>query len=129
MEALRESDLTLNPVGKNTECYRIFEALSLGSVPVVENIMTEGRCGSSKISSKLHSVPSPLRLLKSHGAPLIYVSDWKELNVVLNREKTLSVMDIVHRRKNILNWYTSFRRKMESYFVSTIKKVFFGETS
>ncbi|KYO47700.1 transmembrane protein 5 isoform A [Alligator mississippiensis] len=39
-DALLQSDLTLCPVGVNTECYRIYEACSYGSVPVVEDVMT-----------------------------------------------------------------------------------------
>ncbi|KAG8182575.1 hypothetical protein JTE90_021715 [Oedothorax gibbosus] len=48
IQSLRLSDLTLNPVGMNTECYRIYEAMSFGSIPVVENVMTPGACGPSK---------------------------------------------------------------------------------
>eukprot|EP00069_Balaena_mysticetus_P009113 bmy_19964T0 len=36
-DALLQSDLTLCPAGVNTECYRIYEACSYGSVPVVED--------------------------------------------------------------------------------------------
>lgn len=42
--ALSLSDLTLNPVGMNTECYRIYEAMAHGSVPVVEDKTTPGLC-------------------------------------------------------------------------------------
>ncbi|GFO40497.1 transmembrane protein 5-like [Plakobranchus ocellatus] len=48
--ALSNSDLTLSPVGINSECYRIFEAMALGSVPVIEDVMTPGYCGD-----RLHS--------------------------------------------------------------------------
>nr|XP_009926566.1 PREDICTED: transmembrane protein 5 isoform X2 [Haliaeetus albicilla] len=36
-DALLQSDLTLCPVGINTECYRIYEACSYGSLPVIED--------------------------------------------------------------------------------------------
>ncbi|KAJ7411465.1 transmembrane protein 5 [Pitangus sulphuratus] len=39
-DALLQSDLTLCPVGINTECYRIYEACSYGSLPVIEDVMT-----------------------------------------------------------------------------------------
>ncbi|KAJ7418872.1 transmembrane protein 5 [Willisornis vidua] len=39
-DALLHSDLTLCPVGINTECYRIYEACSYGSLPVIEDVMT-----------------------------------------------------------------------------------------
>ncbi|KAG5845170.1 hypothetical protein ANANG_G00135990 [Anguilla anguilla] len=40
--ALAQSDLTLCPVGVNPECYRVYEACSYGSVPVVEDVGTAG---------------------------------------------------------------------------------------
>lgn len=43
--ALSQSDLTLNPVGMNSECYRIYEAMAFGSIPVIEDVMTPGQCG------------------------------------------------------------------------------------
>ena len=50
--ALLHSDFTLNPVGKNTECYRVYEAMSYGSVPIVENRMTPGNCGNNSLYEK-----------------------------------------------------------------------------
>ncbi|EPQ11098.1 Transmembrane protein 5 [Myotis brandtii] len=73
-EALLQSDLTLCPVGVNTECYRIYEACSYGSVPVVEDVMTAGSCGNTSVSQN-----APLQLLKSMGAPFIFIKNWKEL--------------------------------------------------
>ncbi|RMC10006.1 hypothetical protein DUI87_12799 [Hirundo rustica rustica] len=40
-DALLQSDLTLCPVGINTECYRIYEACSYGSLPVIEDLVEE----------------------------------------------------------------------------------------
>ncbi|KAH0520406.1 Transmembrane protein 5 [Microtus ochrogaster] len=77
-DALLQSDLTLCPVGVNTECYRIYEACSFGSIPVVEDVMTAGHCGNT---SSHHS--APLQLLKAMGAPFIFIKNWKELPAVL----------------------------------------------
>lgn len=127
METLRESDLTLSPIGMNTECYRIYEALSYGSVPVIENKMTQGKCGRSKSSSKLYSVSAPLRLLKAFGAPVIFISEWKEVLPFIEREKKMTHYDKVFRRKQVLHWYEHFLQKMEEYFVQVIKIKFFDE--
>lgn len=66
LDTLLQSDLTLSPVGLNTECYRIYEALSLGSIPVVEDVMTPGECDTS-------SAASPLRQLRKMNAPILYL--------------------------------------------------------
>lgn len=105
---LNNSDYTLCPVGKNTECYRIYEALSLGSIPIVEDVMTSGQCDS------------PLRLLKKYDAPVIYVNNWSNLNATLSdREGRISVKFC---NACIVNWYTNFKFKMKDYFVEVIKR-------
>ena len=118
VRTLVHSDLTLNPVGMNTECYRIYEAMSLGSVPVVEDVMTPGQCGRSR--------QSPLRLLKQYNAPIIYVKDWKDLNVILENEKQLSPAQIIRRRTDLLRWYENFKSKMRDRFVRIIQQQFFN---
>ncbi|KAG8514134.1 Ribitol-5-phosphate xylosyltransferase 1 [Galemys pyrenaicus] len=93
-DALLQSDLTLCPVGVNTECYRIYEACSYGSVPVVEDVMTAGSCGNTSV---FHN--APLKLLKSMDAPFIFIKDWKELPAILEKEKTIILQEKIQRRK------------------------------
>ena len=40
LEALRSSDYTLCPPGSNVESYRIYEAMSMGSVPIIRGSVT-----------------------------------------------------------------------------------------
>ncbi|XP_053376784.1 ribitol-5-phosphate xylosyltransferase 1-like, partial [Mercenaria mercenaria] len=121
IQALSQSDLTLNPVGVNTECYRIYEAITYGSIPVVEDIMTPGNCGKSKNSNTF-----PLRLLKEMDAPIIYIKDWSELTKILENEKKLRHSEVVKRRRNILLWYESFKSKMRQKLIGAINRHFFG---
>ncbi|XP_071809882.1 ribitol-5-phosphate xylosyltransferase 1-like [Asterias amurensis] len=111
---LAQSDLTLSPVGMNTECYRIYEAASYGSVPVVEDITTPGECASE-----------PLRLLKQYNAPFIYIKDWQQLPQVLLEESKKSPREISQRREELLRWYGQFRIKLKQVFLDTIQKSFF----
>lgn len=46
LKVLKSSDLTLCPVGRNSESYRLYEALSVGSVPVVEDSVVGANCSS-----------------------------------------------------------------------------------
>ena len=109
-DALLQSDLTLCPVGVNTECYRIYEACSFGSIPVVEDVMTAGHCGNT---SSHHS--APLQLLKAMGAPFIFIKNWNELPAILVKEKHMireremsltGCLVTSHQHANTLNNFT-----------------------
>ncbi|XP_030404711.1 ribitol-5-phosphate xylosyltransferase 1 isoform X2 [Gopherus evgoodei] len=117
--ALLQSDLTLCPVGVNTECYRIYEACSYGSVPVVEDVMTPGKCGNSSI---YHS--APLQLLKTMGAPFIFIKNWEELPAVLEKEKNMSLQEKIQRRKKLIEWYRHFKAQMRHKFINILENSF-----
>ncbi|XP_005303234.1 ribitol-5-phosphate xylosyltransferase 1 isoform X2 [Chrysemys picta bellii] len=118
-DALLQSDLTLCPVGVNTECYRIYEACSYGSVPVVEDVMTPGKCGNSSI---YHS--APLQLLKTMGAPFIFIKNWEELPAVLEKEKNMSLQEKIQRRKKLIEWYRYFKAQMRHKFINILENSF-----
>lgn len=118
-DALLQSDLTLCPVGVNTECYRIYEACSYGSVPVVEDVLTAGNCGNSS-----SSYSAPLQLLKSMGAPFIFVKNWNELPAIFEKEKSQSLEEKVQRRKNLIDWYKQFKTQMKEKFINVLKNSF-----
>lgn len=116
IEALQSSDLTLSPVGMNTECYRIYEALSLGSVPVVEDKVTPGHCD--------RATPAPLRLLKNLEAPIIWITNWTHLPDILRQEQALTFQAIVKRRKYVVRWYEKFKNQMKVDFLKVVQKKF-----
>ncbi|XP_069693916.1 ribitol-5-phosphate xylosyltransferase 1-like [Periplaneta americana] len=118
IDSLLKTDLTLCPVGINTECYRIYEAMSLGSVPIIENVRTDGTCDN--VSSL-----APLRLLKQYDAPVIYVRSWYELFELLKQEAELTLEEKVDRRTAVVKWYMNFKSAMSKHFLNTIKKKFF----
>ncbi|XP_036373377.1 ribitol-5-phosphate xylosyltransferase 1 isoform X2 [Megalops cyprinoides] len=115
--ALAQSDLTLCPVGVNTECYRIYEACSYGSVPVVEDVPTPGGCRAGR--------GSPLRLLKAAGAPFIFLQDWRELPALLERERRMSQQEKAERRRRLMEWYSGFRQQMRHRFTQAVEEAFF----
>lgn len=149
MRVLSQSDLTLSPVGINTECYRIYESLALGSVPVIEDIMTPGLCGDTPASLNQQSInnsnhillntahnkeyilgkgnySAPLRLLKALNAPVIFIKDWKaNLNAVLQKESEMTDMDIIKRREHVIQWYEKFKTQMSEQLVNVLLDKFF----
>ncbi|KAM8800338.1 ribitol-5-phosphate xylosyltransferase 1 isoform 2-T2 [Rhynchonycteris naso] len=118
-EALLQSDLTLCPVGVNTECYRIYEACSYGSVPVVEDVMTAGSCGNASV---YHN--APLQLLKSMDAPFIFIKNWKELPALLEKEKTIILQEKIDRRKMLLHWYQHFKTELKMRLTNILESSF-----
>ncbi|XP_054844939.1 ribitol-5-phosphate xylosyltransferase 1 [Eublepharis macularius] len=118
-DALLQSDLTLCPLGVNTECYRIYEACSFGSVPVVEDVMTPGNCGNSSMYYN-----APLQLLKTMGAPFIFIKNWRELPAVLEKEQRMTLQQKIQRRKKLMEWYRYFKEQMRQKFISTLENSF-----
>ncbi|KAK0050233.1 transmembrane protein 5 [Biomphalaria pfeifferi] len=124
VQVLSNSELTFNPVGLNTECYRIYEAMSLGSVPVIEDVLTPGLCQAR--SGDSHFLTSPLRLLKEFNAPVIYVKNWtQEIDLLLHKEATLSDLERKMRRKTLVEWYSGFKMRMRDRLVNILLSTFF----
>ncbi|XP_048357147.1 ribitol-5-phosphate xylosyltransferase 1 [Sphaerodactylus townsendi] len=121
-DALLQSDLTLCPLGVNTECYRIYEACAFGSVPVVEDVMTPGSCGNSSVYYH-----APLQLLKTMGAPFIFVKNWKELPSILEKDKNVTLQEKIQRRKKLMEWYQYFKGQMRHKFISTLENAFLSK--
>nr|XP_014272997.1 UDP-D-xylose:ribitol-5-phosphate beta1,4-xylosyltransferase-like isoform X3 [Halyomorpha halys] len=115
LSILQDSDFTLNPVGENTECYRIYEAAALGSIPIIEDNMTPGLC------------VSPLRLLKKFNPPFIFVKSWKTLHEVLQTDN-FNFENIIEQRIKLLLWYDIFKKNIVTYFLNILKESFFSFT-
>ncbi|XP_014675367.1 PREDICTED: transmembrane protein 5-like [Priapulus caudatus] len=121
ISALSQSDLTLSPVGLNSESYRIYEAMSYGSVPVLEDVMTAGSCGAHPNASVAAAAP-PYRLLKEMRAPVMFVRDWTELPAILDRERALSLEQVIERRKRLVEWYEHSKLKLREHFLTTLQR-------
>lgn len=108
---LSRSLLTLSPAGKNPECYRLYEAISLGSIPVVVMEPPQGQC-----------VNPPLRLLFRYNAPILKFSSWDEAIHLL----TTSKVDLPITSTELMIWYASFKRQLASAMIHTIEQKFFN---
>ena len=116
VDALLRSDLTLSPAGLNAECYRLYEAAALGSVPVLlAEAPPAGRCR-----------PGP-RLLRRHGAPFLWLRDWRHLPELLRREAALTARQRAARRRRLLAWYADFKQSVRNEFINVIVRKFFQD--
>ena len=115
---LSSSDLTLSPAGRNSECYRTYEAIELGSIPVVEDVSVPESCNNSSDFSY-----SPYKILKKYKAPIIYVKNWtNELPQILHQYNVIS--DVIDLRNNLRHWYAVFKEEMKDLFVDNVYNLF-----
>lgn len=116
-----ESDLTLSPVGMNSECYRTYEAIELGSIPIIENRLTSPNCNNS---SPVDGVRAPYKLLKRYNAPVYYVSELEEIHQVIDDFRKLSPEERVQMRTRLMNWNQEFKTTLKSLFIEKVKLLF-----
>lgn len=110
IQTVSDSDVTLCPASElgDPETHCIYEALSLGSVPVVEE---KAGCGGD-----------PLDLLRQHKAPIALVkSIGYGLSGVIALEEKMNLPEKIARRATITNWYADFRHRMAKEFVSVLR--------
>jgi len=101
MKALLDSVFTLSPAGHNPECYRLFEALEAGSIPVlVKDDMT---------TSYVQHCKGPLHHWQD--APVLVLDTWDDVVPAVERlmadKVALDEMQI-----NVLIWYEEYMRKV-----------------
>ena len=73
---LQTSDFTLCPAGFNVEAYRIYEAMTYGSVPVLQR---DVRIKEGDLQGPNYKCKDSYRLLKEHNAPVIWIDRWEDL--------------------------------------------------
>ncbi|KAG1710071.1 hypothetical protein DVH05_017079 [Phytophthora capsici] len=82
VSTLQQSVFTICPLGKNPEQYRIWEALSSGSIPIVEELPAQcqppGVFFHPAYPDSWRCVPEDVHgVLHRLDAPVLFVSDWK----------------------------------------------------
>ena len=104
----------------NHECYRIYEALSYLSVPVLEENLAHVAGKRSNCDQQ-----SSYRLLKEFDAPVKFVANWtNDLGRILEDELKLSSEERLNRRIRLFNWYEKFKSSMSSRLAEVAKKKF-----
>jgi hypothetical protein len=105
MQVLLESTFTLAPSGHNPECFRLYEAVESGSIPVVatDEYYRNHQCKDSLI----HWLSSPIIVLES----------WSELMSTL--QQLLEEPEALDKRQAELRaWYDDYMRSSVTNFES-----------
>lgn len=118
VEALQSSELTLSPIGRNHECYRILEAVEYGSIPVIEinlSQLSKGYCDRKHV----------LRVFQEFQAPFIYLRNWtEELPGILLKQKAKPKFEKIKERINLLKWYHRFKIQIRNKLINVIQNNF-----
>lgn len=107
IEIVSDSDVTFCATSEfaMSETHCIYEALSLGSVPVIDDTLN---CGKFDLLERLN-------------APIVLVTSFDEVNNFLDRETRLNLQEKIARRATVVNWYSEFRHRMARHFVDVIR--------
>jgi len=108
VQLVSDSDLTACPAG---ESHRLYEALSLGSVPVL-------LASSSKEDYCTTGLAEDLR---RYHLGLIAVQSSYELGDLVFREDATSQQEKIARRAGIINGYSAFRKKIRKEFLRIVQ--------
>ena len=104
----------------NHETYRLYEAFSYLSLPILEENLNHVNGKRSNCDQQ-----SAYRLLKEFNAPVKFISNWTlDLNQVLLDELNLTTEDRLNRRIRLFNWYDSFKNSMRLRFIGVVSKKF-----
>jgi hypothetical protein len=102
---LLKSQFTLSPSGHHPECFRLYEAIEAGSIPII--VIDEAYHN--------HSCKDSLRHLLESSAPIVVLPSWDELEGRL--KELLSDTPALDRRQEALRqWYSRFMSTVISNF-------------
>ena len=111
---LSDSNFTLCPSGNNPEQFRIWEALELGSIPIIEDHYIPPGAIHPKYSDTWMCTDDERHYwLKKTNAPVIFLDNWKELPGIL---ASMTPADVAERQRNLAAWYKNFKLLMRKLF-------------
>lgn len=113
---LATSQFTLSPTGHNPECFRLYEAMEAGSIPVVvlDDEYTNHACPNALLPLLLEdaTTTSTTTITESANASpfLVVLPNWTALEATLQRLRADPVA-LDRRQANLQTWYHDFMRR------------------
>lgn len=118
MAVLLDSVFTISPAGHSPECFRLFEAVEAGSIPILTHDDLHGAHHPDADKRKgFKNVPHPCKdsLYHWYDAPMVVLDSWDELYPTVERllsdARALDAM-----QDNMRRWYDSYMRKIVAEF-------------
>eukprot|EP00667_Euglena_gracilis_P008194 EG_transcript_8296 len=114
---LLDSLYTLVPSGKNLECFRMWEALEAGSIPIVVN-RVQPSCGDSWVP------------FGEPGSQVVFLNDWEELpsfvEGVLASEEALAKAQGLQNA--LVTWYHGFKLRHYTKLLNLLIRAHMAKT-
>lgn len=119
MHAVLDSVFTVSPGGGNPECFRLFEAVEAGSIPIlVKSDLNAGGRGGRCVGSLNHWADAPILLLDT----------WEDLYPTV--EKLMGDLVALDEMQNNLRvWYDGYMRNVVGEFESRVLGSYIKDTS
>ncbi|KAL3789362.1 hypothetical protein ACHAW5_005114 [Stephanodiscus triporus] len=108
-----DSVFTLSPAGHNPECFRLYEAIEAGSIPILTQDDLRGNYRPDDLNSNPH--PCANSLLHWYGAPIVVLDSWDDLFPTVERllEDPVVLNDMQSRLRN---WYNDYMHRTVAKF-------------
>ena len=107
VQVLYDSTFTLTPAGHNPECYRIYEALEAGSIPIFI------RDDLYITSEEQHACVGALVHL--YDAPLVVLESWKDLSSTVE-DLLKDPVELNAMQDRLTLWYETYMKKVVADF-------------
>ncbi|KAL7539709.1 hypothetical protein ACHAXR_009520 [Thalassiosira sp. AJA248-18] len=113
MEAVLDSVFTLSPAGHNPECYRLFEAVEAGSIPIL--VKKDMYVRKNQCRDALHHW---------YDAPIVVLESWDDLFPTVEKLMgDLKALDEMQAK--LRTWYDEYMRKVigefEDYMIDSYR--------
>jgi len=113
MTLVLDSVFTLAPAGHNPQCYRMFEAVEAGSIPVLVKKDTATNYVRDLTTNYKNKCKDPLHHWKD--APILVLDSWNDVFPTMDRimedKEKLDEM-----QTNVIVWYEKYMRKLVGEF-------------
>ena len=119
VEILLDSIFTLSPAGHNPECYRLYEAIEMGSIPIIV------KSPSNHTATPRQHHPCKDALKPWHDAPIVVLQSWEDLYPTV--ETLIQDLDYLDSMQTHLRtWYDNHMRTIvgnfEKYMLKSMKE-------
>ena len=92
MAALTSSDFTLCPAGGNAETYRMYEAMVMGSVPILQRSLNASNM------FPWYPCQHTYAFVQDLNPPVVWLDDWSELPAIMEALRRETDEQIYQRR-------------------------------
>ena len=110
MRVVLDSVFTLSPAGHNPECFRMFEAIEAGSIPILTRDDLHGSRHPT-LTRKYRVFPHPCAdaMMHWYEAPIVVIDSWNDLYPTVKRllEDAAGLDDLQRRLRH---WYDAYMR-------------------